>query len=387
MQDRWGPPLRPEDLHTTPVPVLRVYDGFEERDHDDVLGLFSGNGFKVIAGGRHNHKNPLELSIYLTTSSKVPFPRERAQIASNASGIGLPETYSMEDVLLQGKPVVAKDRHKNGGKNKFLLTTEEQKIRFASWMLHVQRFNPTSESPHGGLEEIERLRREVTSGHFYLNNGANPRWNDGWEFEEFIETPGANFTSIRVVPDSYGNVHYGLITKSDHKKADVKRLEVAPREPLPEINLLDPAGSTILLTDPQSPFFLNSESIVSNILSGGKGILLDGAPIQDEEDRQLAKDLGINPDSPLIPEVLAESSGKIGLALRAGIPFMGIDFMERADGSFVLLEVNTGPLLFHGAFGEKPGTPQHELYYKMYERIIRKAQERHPEAFTRSLHV
>lgn len=387
MQDIWQPPVRQEDLYTTPVPVVRVFDGFQERDHDDIQGLFLNNGYRLVVGGRHNHKNPLELSIDLTTSFKVPFPRERAQIASSVSGIELPETFSLGEVLAQGKPVVAKDKHKNGGKNKFLLTTEEQKIRFASWMLHVQRFNPTSEPPHGGLEVIERLRREVTSGYFYLNNGANPRWNDGWEFEEFIETPGSNYTSIRVVPDSYGNVHYGLITKSDHKKSDSKKVEVAPREPLPEINLLDPAGSTILLTDPHSPFFLNSQSIVSNILSGGKGVLLDGSPIQDEEDRQLVNDLGIDPDDPQIPEVLREASSKIGLALKAGIPFMGIDFMERADGSFVLLEVNTGPLLFHGAFGEKPGTPQHELYYKIYERIIRKAQERHPEAFTGSLQV
>ncbi len=381
MQDRWGPPLRPEDLHTTPVPVIRVYDGFQERDYDDVQGLFLDNGYQLVVGGRHNHQNPLEISIELSTSFKVPFPKERAQIASSASGIGLPETFSLGEALTRCTPVVAKDRHKNGGKNKFLLATEEQKVRFATWMLHVQRLNPTSGVPYDGLEGIERLRREVSSGHFYLNNGANPRWNDGWEFEEFIETPGSNYTSIRVVPDSYGNVHYGLITKSDHKKADNKKVEVDPRLPRPGTNLLDPAGSTILLKDPQSPFFLNSESIVSNILSGGKGILLGGTPIQDEEDRQLAKDLGINPDFPQIPDLLAEASSKIGLALKAGIPFMGIDFMERTDGSFVLLEVNTGPLLFHGAFGEKPGTPQHMLYYKMYERIIQEAKNRHPEAF------
>lgn len=380
MQDRWAPPVRPEDLHTTPVPVVRVFDGFEERDHDDIQGLFLRHGYSLVVGGRHNHQNPLELSIDLTASFKVPFPRERALIASNASGIPLPETFMLEDALTTDLAVVAKDRHKNGGKNKFLLETREQKIRFAAWMVHVQRFDPTNENPTD-LEQIERLRREVSSGHFYLNTGSNPTWNNGWEFEEFIEAPGDNYTSIRVVPDAYGEVHYGLITKSSHKKSDEKKAAIEPRVPIPGINLLDPARCTALLMDPKSPFYLDSKSVVSNIISGGKGILLDGNQIVNEEDRQLAKDMGINPDLPEIPHTLAEASRKIGIALRAGIPFMGIDFMQRTDGSFVLLEVNTGPLLFHGAFGEDASASQDILYYKMYERIIQGAKARHPEAF------
>lgn len=381
MQDRWGPIVRPEDLHTTPVPVVRVYDGFEEKDHDGIQTLFLKNGYSLVVGGRHNLRNPLELSIELSSSFKVPSPVERACIASEVSGIPLPDSFPLGDVLNSDLPIVAKDKNKNKGINKFLLETYEQKVRFAAWMLHVQRFAPSKERLLTDSENVERWRREVSSGHFYINTGANPVWNEGWVFEEFVETPGDRYSSFRIVPDAYGEVHYGLVTSSSQKKSDDKKIKIDPRPPLPGLDMLDPFHSTALLMDPNSPFYLDSKSVVSNILSGGKGILLNGKPLSDTEDRDLVGSLGINPDQPEIPAELVEASRKIGTALRAGIPFMGIDFMRRESGEFVLLEVNTGPLLFYGTFGKPEGISQAELYYKMYERIIERAKGNNPQAF------
>lgn len=374
-----GPPIRPEDLYTTPVPVIRVYDGFEERDHEDIQGLFLKNGYKLITGGRHNPHNALELSIDLSSSFKVPDPVERAVIASRVTGIPLPESFPLGEVLNSDAPVVAKDKRKNRGENKFLLETQDQKIRFAAWMLYVQRLGVDRLTDQ---DYIEKLKREASSGHFYLNTGANPNWNRSWIFEEFVETPGDQYSSFRTLVDGYGAIHYGLVVRSGRKKTDEKRLITEPTKPLQDINLTSFDEKTLLLTDPRSPFFLNSKSIVSNNPSDIRKVLLDGVPKSEEEEREILRALGINPDLPENPRELTEAASKIGLALRAGIPFMGIDFMKRTDGSFVLLEVNTGPLLFPRALGEPDGTPQPKLYYRMYEEVIKGARAKFPTAFT-----
>lgn len=381
MQDRWAPFVRPEDLHTSPVPVVRVYDGFEEKDHEDIQGLFTRSGYRIITGGRHNYNNPLEISIELSSSYKVPGSVERARIASDVSGIPLPLSFPLGDSLISDIPIVAKDKNKNRGENKFLLETHEQKVRFAAWMLLAQRFDFRRMPQMSNDEYVEKLKREVSSGHFYLNIGANPTWNDGWIFEEFIESPGDSYSSFRIVPDAYGEVHYGLVTKSSHNKADDVRMTSDPRPTFPNEHAIDPFTNTGLLTQPNSPFYLDSRSVVSNILSGGRGILLGGQTITDPEDRDLLSSLGIDPDSPHIPAELTKAASLIGKALKAGIPFTGIDFMRRKNGEFVLLEVNTGPLLFAQAFGEPAKTPQPKLYHRMYERIIERAKANNPQAF------
>ncbi len=380
MQDRWGPPVRPEDLHKSPVPVLRVHDRFEEFDHDGIQNLFFRNGYSLVVGGRHNLQNQLELSIDSFTSHKIPTALERRQIAEAVSGVPLPHNFQLGDAVNSGIPVVAKDTFENNGKNKFFLETHEQRIRFSAWMLYIQRF---SEGRLHDQDYIEKLIRETSSGHFYLNTGANPNWNRSWIFEEFVETPGDQYSSFRVLVDAYGAIHYGLVVRSGRRKLDKKRLTIEPTKPLQDINPTSPDEKTILLTDPRSPFFLNSKSIVSNNPSDKRRVLLDGDPKSEEEERDILKALGINPDLPVIPIELTEAASKIGLALRAGIPFMGIDFMQRSDGSFVLLEVNRGPFLSSKALGEPETTSQEVLSYKMYERIIQRAKERHPEAFTK----
>lgn len=372
-----------EELTSRPRPVLRVHDKFEALDDYGIGYLFWTNGYHIEVGGSHDFSNPLEFSIDVSSSSRVPTPIERGEIASTTCGIPLPLRLALPETLKSFSPVVVKDTLKNRGENKFLLETPEQKYRFAMWMLHVQRFDSGNEEFYRNPGYIARLRREVQSGTFYFNTGANPPWNSSWVHEEFIEAPGDVFSSFRIVVDSYGNVHYGQVTKSAHSKDSPVTVTDQPRIPNPLVDPLDPNHNTSLLTEPNSPFYLGSRNIVSNVAAGGTALLLNGNPVMVNADRNLLVDLGMDPDNPQIPEELVSASEKIGTTLRQGIPFMGIDFMRRRDnGQYVLLEVNTGPLLRPEVFGEQPGVQQHKLYYKMYERIIRGAQEAHPTAFS-----
>ena len=382
MQDRWAPFVRPEDLYISPVPVVRVYDKFAERDHGDIQGLFLRNGYTVVTGGRHNRNNPLELSVDFMPSFKIPSPGERAQTGVEVSGIPLPNQLTLPETIRTEEPVIAKDICHNKGMNKFLLETLEQKIRFASWMLHVQRYSPGNEEFYSRPGYLERLRRHVSSDVFYFNIDANPNWNWGWVQEEFVETPGDFYTSFRILADGYGEVHYGFVTKSKHKKDEDKRVKERPRIPNSLIDPMDPSGNASLLVDPNSPFFLGSRAIVSNTAAGGSPILLDGARKIDESDRKVLEDLGINPDKPEIPSRLLEASSAISHALRAGIPFMGIDFMKRRDSEeFVLLEVNVGPMISPGSVGLSENASRTDLNYRMYERIIERAKASNPQAF------
>lgn len=304
-------------------------------------------GFSVQRGGQFNFSNPLEIGVF---NDDTLTQRDKCEQVASTAGIEMPCTLTPQEVLAVQNPVVAKITAMNRGRNKYLLEIEKQKVRFIAWALMRHDLPYLSEQPNSAAL-VEEAFRKVQQGKLEDKCFKYGGWLDCWIFEEYIDTPGKYNTSFRIVADGFGNVHYGLIAHSEEARGTV--LMPVPKTTHPPLEEFSIPGkfASILLEHPDSPFYIAPKKFVSNIILGGKAIVLNGIPKQKLIDREILADLGISPDNPTIPPILLSTSQLIGRLSRDQFPFVGIDYLMRRDGSFVLLEINSGPGLRPEALG------------------------------------
>src|SRR5690606_10004523 len=123
---------------------------------------------------------------------------------SHAADIEMPRKFQREEILFTTCPVVVKHPSLHRGEQKYLLETEIQKIRFLAWDLI---------GPDMTVEKEFLLPEKTFFLRQLLNNIARGEYShpllpqeqpaSEWTYEEFIETPGVYYTSVRVVVDAF----------------------------------------------------------------------------------------------------------------------------------------------------------------------------------------
>ncbi|MDE6292988.1 MAG: hypothetical protein K2L98_04830, partial [Bacilli bacterium] len=248
-------------------------------------------------------------------------------------------------------PFVLKNMESQGGENKYLIKTPEQ------------------------LELLRRFYRECNN---YVRERNTRRANEKWgydfelEFDEkghcldkrcidsinvpdiqkymrknvimqrYIKTPTKYNTSLRVMIASSGDVlasslKYALSNEEKEKQREYYDLDD-------------------FLADPESPYYLDSESIVSNTVAGGNSILL-GREDYTELEREILQDHGIDPDNASVPERILEALKNVTQNCSREIgAICGLDFIyDDEEKNWKYLEEHEFPMLY--SYAEKHGIP------------------------------
>ena len=274
----------------------------------------------------------------------------------------MPTAFSTPvDILSASTPIVAKKEGSQMGYGKYLLDTDEKKARFLTHALLGHRVFEIAGRPDARAV-MERLIESVRNQNFsdrLLKRKHGGGFFESYNYKEFIETPSDYKTSFRIVADAFGNVRYGFLLRSASKEGEepLQQPDTSDYDPLEEVQY---AGSdaNMLLTHPDSPFYITPTKIVSNYAQGGEKIFLNGQPVVNAIDRQVLIEHGIDPDNPQIPYTLSQLASKIGRACRGDYPFVGADFMQTnaAASNYYFLEANINPVIWAEGLGLDPQT-------------------------------
>lgn len=332
----------------------------------DTVDLFVELGFDIKRQQKFNPNNPLEIGIHSNLLTTLGRP-EVDSVISKEVGISMPRRFSINQIIQNDEPIVAKRKNEHGGDSIYLLETPEQKVRFVSYVLSYNNVTSTKQ-----LNELmARVKKED------LRSDNEYSAEKSWFFEEYIDTPSDFYTSFRVVADCFGKVHHGVLIRSSERKS-MRKIEdsmiVAGTRVTPEnfieFYALPGAENEAILNCPSSPLYLGAKSIVSNVRKGGKAIPLNSSKVIDPEDREILLTHNINPDDPSIPEVLIDTTAKIGVISRGDYPFVGVDFILRKDGQFSYLETNFGPAISPQLIGLSSNTDPSKSHLAFMKKVL-----------------
>lgn len=196
-------------------------------------------------------------------------------------------------------PAVFKNELMNGGKDKFLIETEEQ---------------------------VEIIKK------FYNDFNNNPQYKDAFDvsiFQQLIETPTEYKTYMRVLMSASGDVMGASLKYS--RPGYQQRLDFGMFEKY--------------LRDKNSEYFLNAKEMF-NYYSGG-GEISFCQPRYSYEKQEILKAHGIDYETPAIPEEVLEISSMIAQRCNNQLGIMcGIDFIfNEQDKKWYYLEVQGFPAI------------------------------------------
>ncbi len=320
--------------------ILRVPKDFGKKgsvsdyQHEQALeALFRLFGYKTRRSGSFNWQNPLEIGFYQLYTNK----KEVSQALAQAAGVAMPAQFSVDQLLSTEAAVVAKHSYSSGGKNKFLLESSQQKAAFLAWsQLYPQLRYGKAPSDEEIAQTIAQIEESGAT--------SNPQTRF-WNLEQFIHTPGDFDSSFRIVVDAFGQIHYSSISKAAHPKRS-QLLQMAKVDNPVQFFQRSAVPLAWLLTQPDSPFFLGTYQIVSNVAQSGQRILLNGTAQTNSDNRKLLTDLQIDPDHPTLPEPLIQPATIIGQQCRPFYPHVGVDFIQSAGlRQYYFLEANGSPSL------------------------------------------
>lgn len=330
-----------------------VYDFYQE-----IFKFFYAKGYKIVTDSKtvsddaffftpclDKHKNETMEDYHQAKTNKIKNELGKAGIEEPLS-VGIFDD-GFDSVL--PLPFVLKNMESQGGENKYLIRTPEQ------------------------LELLRRFYREIN---LYVRERnarlANEKWGYDFklEFDEkghcldrrcidsinvpdiqkyirknvimqrYIKTPTKYNTSLRVMISSSGDV-----LASSLKYAEANEEKQVEYYDLDEF-----------LADPESPYYLNSESIVSNTVAGGNSILLDKENYTELE-REILEAHGIDPDNAGVPGSVLEAVKNVAKNCRREIgAICGLDFIyDDEEKKWKYLEEHEFPMLY--SYAEKHGIP------------------------------
>ncbi|HVZ12755.1 MAG TPA: hypothetical protein VG965_07035 [Patescibacteria group bacterium] len=336
-----------QDLVKYHQPILylgRHISDFKKHGLDpDTIEEFRKNGFK-IREANHDQGNELRVQDLGFMTNPNLLEATRTEILSDAAGVDTPREVPFEEVLLLPGPYVAKDVREDRGESVQYLRGRENISKFLIW--NYIFYMPSDLDPKKVLErrddipflkEVIRLKKWNWSGFKYLKPG------EGWQFQEFVDSPSNHYTSFRVLADGYGNIHYSTLIRSPEEKGIRKNTDPRPNE--------DFNPTFKHLRDPNGTLYIPSPNIVSNTAQGGIRIQLDGNTVTDPINREVLSAHGIDPDNPRLPEKMTEKAKLIAVASRTGFPYVGIDFMYDKKFNLYFLEANSFPTLSADGLG------------------------------------
>ncbi|MCL4418921.1 hypothetical protein M1146_02335 [Patescibacteria group bacterium] len=312
---------------------------FEEVDRGGVIDGFEKLGFTIceLTPGMAQI-TPRAQDLGFMANPDLVDEIKRTEILGSIPGIERPTEYTFTEVLRLSGPFVAKDLRDDRGESVYYLEGRENIAKFIAWS-----FAFTIPDTLNRKKLWKRSRRIIAAseatrkGNWDWNGFASMKPEDGWVFQEYIETPSKFYTSFRILADGYGNIHYGTLIRSPQEKR-VRRLH----DPRPKEDF-NPAYA--YLRKPGSPLYIDAPHIVSNTAQGGIPIQLNGGKAADPTDREVLIAHNIDPKNPQIPKSIVKKARLIANAMGYAIPYTGIDFIYNQGLQDRFLEANFFPTL------------------------------------------
>jgi len=312
---------------------------FEEADRGGVIDGFEKLGFTICALTPDKAQvTPRAQDLGFMANPALVDGIERTKILGSIPGIEKPTEYTFTEVLRLPGPFVAKNLRDDRGESVCYLEGRENITKFIAWSF---AFRIPETSDHRKLwkrsKKIIAGSEEIRKGNWNWEGFASMKPEDGWVFQEYVETPSKFYTSFRILADGYGNIHYGTLIRSPEEKGVRRLQDPRPREDF------NPMYS--YLRKPDGPLHINAPHIVSNTAQGGIPIQLNGEKVTDPANREVLIAHNIDPDNPQIPESLVKKALIIAITMRFGVPYTGIDFVYNQNLQDRFLEANFFPTL------------------------------------------
>lgn len=239
---------------------------------------------------------------------------------------------------LPNLPFLLKNEKRDGGIDKILIKTSEQLEIFKTFYEEINDYS--------FQEAIIRAKKKWFLGDdvVFKEDGTSnspieisrinykQRLKTDFVMQEFIQTPTKFNTSLRVVTSSSGDI---LCASLKYSKPDLNKNDV-------KCGLIDR-----YLSNPESPFYLGSEDIISNTVAGGNSILI-GKENYSNIEKEILQAHGINPNNVNIPEDVVEAAINIAINCKREIgAISGIDFiLDNKTKQWKYLEQQEYPMMY-----------------------------------------
>lgn len=329
-----------------------VYDVYK-----DMFKYFYDMGYKIVtdskmAGDDSFFFTPcLDKHVNATREEYVLKKEKKINSYLLIEGITKPLTVSFPidsfPSLLPPLPFVLKNEESQGGMEKFLIKTTEQ--------IEILRRFYDEINTYAREKSIERVKQQWSyykdlefgeNGH--SNRGVSIQFVDykkefhkNMVLQEYINTPTKYNTSLRVLTSSSGDILCSSLKYSDVVVGEGKKY----------YGLFDR-----FLSDSSSPYYLGSESIVSNTVAGGESILL-GRDNYSMIEQEILAAHGIDPHNADVPEDVMRACCNIAINCSREIgAIYGMDFIfDEKLGQWKYLEGHEYPMLY--SYAEKYNLP------------------------------
>lgn len=347
------------------------------------IEIAARRGIPVIIGTRFDWQNQQEFGLFCMDDKELDDRSIGIESILAQSEFRIPGRYTISEVLTNDRiRIVAKNPFLHEGEQKYLLESPEQKIKFLTWLFISRNNNSLLRQMRNAdmdsfTRYVQQMRILFASG--IPNNHLQVLEEESkkWQFQEYLPGPTDHAVSLRTVCDMHGRTLFAslLINPLQHRQM---RLIASPSDETPlqrifigeDRNTVSTRSASILLTDPRSPLFLDTYSIVSNYAQGSREMVLDGMPTQDLWARDIMLRSGIDPNSSTPPEDLLCVSGRLSIAKRNNWPYCGIDWIPTVTGKFAFIELNGIPSLNHKMVqGATPDMSQYELQMLMMSNV------------------
>jgi len=245
-------------------------------------------------------------------------------------------------------PLVLKNEESQGGKEKFIIKTPEQlailkkfydEINFYAKQKRIEKAKctwscfPNLKFDENGISNIKGI---------YINSIDYKKiFHQSMRIQKFIKTPTAYNTSLRVFTSSSGDILASSLKYAESSKQTESQY----------YGLFD-----TYLSDPTSPYFLDSESIISNTVAGGNSILL-GKNSYSELEKNILIAHGINPSNAIVPQDVMKACISVAVNCSREVgAICGMDFIyDEEEKSWKYLEEHEYPMLY--SYAEKYNLP------------------------------
>lgn len=269
----------------------------------------------------------------------------------NSEGITEPDSLSFPEDSFPEKllplPFVLKNEDAQGGVEKFIIETPDQVDILKKFYDEIDSYSRE--------KTIEKVKKEWSclpnlefdeygnsnSGVCVIFTDYKKEFHKNMRMQKYIKTPTKYNTSLRVIVSSSGDI----------LASSLKYSEPAVNTEEKYYGLFD-----TYLSDPSSPYYLNSQSIISNTIAGGNSILLEKNSYSEEE-QNILKAHSIDPSNATVPDDVMNACIKVALNCKREIgAISGLDFIyDDEEKEWKYLEEHEYPMLY--SYAEKYNLP------------------------------
>lgn len=329
-----------------------VYEAYKE-----MFKILFEKGYKIITDSRLVNNDTFFftpcLDKHINKSKSDYKSKKDLKIKSSLNECGIFEPTSInfsEDEFpsnLPELPLILKNEESQGGTEKFIIRTNEQlekvkrfynEINSYDRQRRINELRQYYDDPNVEVDEKGRCNRGLSINFIDYKE----EFKENMRFQKFINTPTSYNTSLRVLFSSSGDVIASSLkySKTIINDSDKKYYGLFDR----------------YLSNPESPYFIATESIVSNTVAGGNSILL-GKEEYSNEEKSILLEHGINPDDAVVPEEIVNACNNVATNCSREIgAICGMDFIyDVSEHKWKYLEEHEYPMLY--SYCEKYNIP------------------------------